>query len=133
MYKSISRIGLAVLCGALAVSSAQANSHNNNHSLVSANVNVGSPSHGQSSGSLLGVNANVLSNDSHGQSNGSLLGVSANVLSGSSHGSSGSLLNVNANVGGLLGVKANVGATTGETHCDFCGGNQGGVGQGGGW
>lgn len=136
MHKSIRRIGLAVLCGALAVSSAQAHgrggyqSYNNgaSHGLIGANVNVGGQSHNQAGGSLLGVNANVLSNNGRGQANGSLLGVTANVLGGNGRGSAG-LVNVNANLGGLLGVKANVGA--GETRCDFCGGNDGGVGRGG--
>jgi len=103
---------LAATAGALMVSTAEAGQSNrSSQSLVAANVNVGGSSHGQTSGSLLGVNANVLTS--------------------SSHGSTGGLLNVTANVGNLLGVKADVGA--GQTHCDFCGGNSGGVGGNSGW
>ena len=126
---------LAATAGALMVSTAEAGqrgrspSNNSNQSLVGANVNVGGSSHGQSSGSLIGADVNV-GGASHGQASGSLLGLNANVLTSSSHGSTGGLLNVSANVGNLLGVKADVGA--GETHCDFCGGNGGGVG-GNGW
>jgi len=135
MNKFLKCLVLATTAGALMVSTAQAGqrghnqSNNANQSLVAANVNVGGSSHGQASGSLIGADVNV-GGQSHGQTSGSLLGVNANVLTSSNHGSTG-LLNVSANVGNLLGVKADVGA--GETHCDFCGGNGGGVGGNSGW
>jgi len=133
MNKFMKCFMLATTAGALMVSTAEAGqrshspSNNSNQSLVAANVNVDGSSHGQTSGSLIGADVNV-GGQSHGQTSGSLLGINANVLTSSNHGSTGGLLNVSANVGNLLGVKADVGA--GETHCDFCGGNSGGVGGG---